>query len=140
MMQTRNVLFALTFVAGALYAQTPAGSPSGARDASRIEYLLRPPVRLADRPDTVFGILDRMRYWHVPGVSLAVVDDFKIVYARGFGVTEFGGTTPVDTTTLFLAGSISKPVFATGALRLVEQGKLMLDEDVNARLKSWHLP
>ena len=140
MMQTRNVLFALTFAAGALYAQTPAGSPSGARDVSRIEYLLRPPVRLADRPDTAFGILDRMRYWHVPGVSLAVVDDFKIVYARGFGVTEFGGTTPVDTTTLFLAGSISKPVFATGALRLVEQGKLMLDDDVNARLKSWHLP
>ena len=38
-------------------------------------------MRLADRPDTAFGILDRMRYWHVPGVSLAVVDDFATSFA-----------------------------------------------------------
>jgi CubicO group peptidase (beta-lactamase class C family) len=41
---------------------------------------------------------------------------------------------------LFQAGSISKPVFATAALRLVEQGKLSLDEDVNVKLKSWRVP
>jgi CubicO group peptidase (beta-lactamase class C family) len=73
-------------------------------------------------------------------VSLAVVDNFKIVYASGFGVTEFGGNKLVDTSTLFLAGSISKPVFATGVLQLVEQGKLSLDADINSELKSWKLP
>jgi CubicO group peptidase (beta-lactamase class C family) len=125
----------------ALEAQTPAGvaAPSR-RDAAQIERLLRPGIRIAGRPDTAFDIADRMRYWHVPGVSLAIVDDFKIVYAKGFGVAEFGGSTRVDTTTLFLAGSISKPVFATGAVRLVQQGKLALDEDVNAKLKSWRVP
>jgi CubicO group peptidase (beta-lactamase class C family) len=81
-----------------------------------------------------------MRYYHVPGLSIAVVDDFRIVYAAGFGVTEFGGPTAVDTSTIFLAGSISKPVFATGVLRLVEQGKLTLDDDINRALKSWKLP
>src|SRR2546430_26138 len=138
MTNLRNLLLTLPCAAAILHAQTPAGAPSPTRDAARIDHLLRPAVRIADRPDTAFEILDRMRYWHVPGVSIAVVDDFRIVYARGFGVTEFGGSTAVDTTTLFLAGSISKPVFATGALRLIEQGKLALDEDVNVRLKSWH--
>ena len=46
----------------------------------------------------------------------------------------------MTTSTLFQAGSISKPVAALGALRLVEQGKLALDEDVNARLTTWKVP
>jgi CubicO group peptidase (beta-lactamase class C family) len=110
------------------------------RNAAVIEQLMRQAVRIPGKPDSAFGVIDRMRYWHVPGMSLAIIDDFKIVYARGIGVTEFGGNTPVDTTTLFLAGSISKPVFATGVLRLVQDGKLSLDEDVNVKLKSWRLP
>ena len=55
-------------------------------------------------------------------------------------MTEKGGESPVTTATLFQAGSISKPVSALGALRLVEQGKLALDEDVNARLVTWKVP
>jgi CubicO group peptidase (beta-lactamase class C family) len=124
----------LTLTATATAAQS---RPSG---AASLMNRLKPAIRLEGRPDTSFNILDRMRYYHVPGVSLAVVDDFKIAWAAGFGVTEFGGNKLVDTTTLFLAGSISKPVFASGALRLVEQGKLTLDTDINATLKSWKLP
>lgn len=116
-----------------LAAQT---SPSPAT----IEHRLRGVVHIADRPDTAFDLLDRMRLYRVPGVSIAVIDSFRVVFAKGYGVVEYGGGMPVDSTTLFLAGSISKPVFATGALRLVEQGKLNLDEDVNHTLKSWHLP
>jgi CubicO group peptidase (beta-lactamase class C family) len=118
---------------------TPAllsAQPAAASVANR----LKPVVQLEGRADTSFSILDRMRYFHVPGVSIAVVDDFKVAWAGGFGVTEFGGSVRVDTTTLFLAGSISKPVFASGALRLVEQGKLSLDTDINATLRSWKLP
>ena len=135
-------LIALLLAGAPLIAQTPAGTQRATvtRDARRIDRTLRAGVRLADRPDTAFSLLDRMRYYHVPGVSLAIIDDYRIVFAAGYGVKEFGGTQPVDTTTLFLAGSISKPVFATGALSLVEQGKLSLDEDVNRSLVSWHLP
>ena len=118
---------------------TPALLSAQAGAASVVDRL-KPVVRIDGRPDTSFSILDRMRYFHVPGVSIAVVDDFKLAYAAGFGVNEFGGSTRVDTTTLFLAGSISKPVFASGALRLVEQGKLSLDTDINATLRSWKLP
>jgi CubicO group peptidase (beta-lactamase class C family) len=120
--------------ANAISAQTARPDPS------RIEHGLRALVRVAGGPDTTFDIRDRMRLYHVPGLSVAVIDDFRVVWAKGFGVKEFGKPEQVDTTTLFLAGSISKPVFATGVLALVEQGKLSLDEDVNARLRSWRLP
>jgi CubicO group peptidase (beta-lactamase class C family) len=92
------------------------------------------------RADSALDLLARMRFYHVPGVSIAIVDGSRVVFARGYGVTEFGGSTAVDSTTLFLAGSISKPVFASGVLQLVAKGTLSLDEDVNRRLTSWHLP
>ena len=76
----------------------------------------------------------------IPAISIAVIDDYRIVCAKGYGVTEKGGTAPVTPKTLFLAGSISKPVAALGALYLVEQGKLSLDEDVNVKLTTWKVP
>ena len=75
-----------------------------------------------------------------PGLSVAVIEGYKIVWAKGYGTTELRGTTPVTTETLFQAGSISKPVAATGMLALVEEGKLSLDEDVNVKLKTWKVP
>lgn len=81
-----------------------------------------------------------MEAYKVPGLSFAIIDDFKIVSAQGLGVTEAGGTTPVTARTLFQAGSISKPVATMGALSLIEQGRLSLDDDVNRKLKSWKVP
>ena len=81
-----------------------------------------------------------MRHSHVPGASVAVVDGGAIVWARGYGVTERGKETAVTAKTLFQAASISKPVTATATLRLVEQGRLALDEDVNHYLRSWRVP
>ncbi|AQR69471.1 hypothetical protein BZG29_14830 [Janthinobacterium sp. LM6] len=81
-----------------------------------------------------------MQMRQIPGLSLAVIENGKIVRAQGYGVTEKGGKTPVGPHTLFQAGSVSKPVAALGALHLVEQGKLGLDEDVNPRLLTWKLP
>jgi CubicO group peptidase (beta-lactamase class C family) len=82
---------------------------------------------------------DRMAAWHVPGVSIAVIHHGVIEWAQGFGVASVGGA-PVTAETLFQAGSISKPVAAMGTLRLVQEGKLSLDTDVNKALTSWKLP
>jgi len=60
--------------------------------------------------------------------------------SKNYGVIEVGSNTPVTTHTLYQAGSINKPVAATGALRPVEQGKLSLDENVNVKLKTWKVP
>jgi CubicO group peptidase (beta-lactamase class C family) len=81
-----------------------------------------------------------MELYNVPGLSIAVIDDYKIIWTKAYGVTDVGSDKPVTTKTLFQAGSISKPVAATGALFLVEKGKLSLDEDVNLKLKTWKLP
>lgn len=85
-------------------------------------------------------IADRMEYHNVPGVSIAVINDFEIEWAKGYGVLELGGSEPVTPETLFQAGSVAKPVTAVGALYYVEQGLLDLDENVNDRLVSWRVP
>jgi len=115
-------------------------SPPGLADRiQRIENGLLPPVLIKGRSDAM-KLFDRMKYYRVPGVSVAVINNGRIEWARGYGVIEAGGTQPVTSETLFEAGSISKPVAAMAVLRLVEQGKLDLDEDVNQKLVSWKVP
>jgi CubicO group peptidase (beta-lactamase class C family) len=139
-MRALALSLALGTTLGVAPAPAHAQTSDGQRVGERIANGLRPTVRIAGGSDTSFTITERMVRYHVPGVSVAVIDNWRIVWARGFGVTDFAGRNLVDTATLFLAGSISKPVFASGALTLVEQGTLALDEDVNARLTSWKLP
>jgi CubicO group peptidase (beta-lactamase class C family) len=92
----------------------------------------------ADKLDDFIGAVMHKR--HIPGLSLAVIEDGKIVKAKGYGVADIASDTPVTTTTLFQAGSISKPVAAFGALHLVEKAQLSLDGDVNTQLKAWKVP
>jgi CubicO group peptidase (beta-lactamase class C family) len=86
------------------------------------------------------NLKDRMAYYNTPGVSIAVVNNGKIEWAKGFGVCEQGKSRPVTETTLFQAASISKPMFALAVMRLVQEAKLDLDEDVNRYLTSWKVP
>jgi CubicO group peptidase (beta-lactamase class C family) len=85
-------------------------------------------------------LADRMAFYRVPGVSIAVIDEFEIKWARGHGVLEEGGAEPVTRDTLFQASSISKGVTAVAALRTVEEGLLQLDQDVNDILTAWQVP
>lgn len=92
----------------------------------------------ADPLDDIIKAEMAMR--QIPGLSIAIIENGKIVKAQGYGFTEKNGKTPVTTSTLFQAGSVSKPVAALGALHLVAQGKLALDDDVNSKLVTWKLP
>lgn len=82
---------------------------------------------------------EQLARYHTPGISIAVVNNFEIEWARGFGVCEARKTREVTPDTLFQAGSISKPVFALAVMRLVQEGCLNLDEDVNSYLTSWRV-
>jgi len=87
------------------------------------------------------GALDeQMARHHVPGLSVAVIDDYSIAWTRAHGVADEGTGREVTPETVFQASSISKPVTAAVALRLVEQGLLDLDADVNDTLTSWKVP
>lgn len=77
---------------------------------------------------------------HVPGLSIAVVRDGQIDWAKGYGMLESGKPERVDSISLFQAASISKPVAAVAALRMVQSGLLALDEDVNLKLTLWKVP
>jgi CubicO group peptidase (beta-lactamase class C family) len=121
---------------GALAAQTPAALE---QRIQRLQDGLLPSVIVKGEPVPTTKLADRMAELHVPGVSIAVIHEGKIEWARGFGVTRIGGE-PVTPDTLFQAASISKPVTAMAVLRLVQSGKLSLTTDVNQYLKTWKIP
>jgi CubicO group peptidase (beta-lactamase class C family) len=80
-----------------------------------------------------------MKRFNVPGVSVAVIHDFEVHWAKGYGIADVATGAPVNTETMFQAASISKPVAAMGVLRAVQDGLFGLDDDINSILKSWKL-
>jgi CubicO group peptidase (beta-lactamase class C family) len=103
----------------------------------KVETSLSTPVYI--KGDSTWSIEERMMHYGVPGVSIAVINDGKIEWTKTYGIMDKDSKSPVTKETLFQAGSISKPVAAYGALRLVEQNKVDLREDINTYLKSWKL-
>lgn len=118
---------------------TAQGSTTDQRVA-RVLAGLRPAAEAWGDVPVRWSLSERMAHYKTPGVSIAVVDGGRIAWARGFGVKEAGGSDPVTPATLFQAASISKPVAALATMRLVQEGRLSLDADVNDFLTSWKLP
>jgi len=83
------------------------------------------------------GLLQQFK---VPGVSIAIIKDFKISETFVYGVADVETSVPVTTETMFQAASISKPVAAMASLKAVQEGRFKLDQDINTILKSWKLP
>ncbi len=114
--------------------------PTESNVAALLEQL-QPTIMVVDGDPIETTTLDElMREHHVPGVSIAVIRNGKIDWARGFGLADVETGRAVTPQTLFQAASISIPVAATAALSMVQDGLLDLDEDVNLKLKSWKLP
>lgn len=139
----RKLGFALVLIS-CLAWSAPAQSPaeSKAEVEQHIQHVtsgLIGGVILKGDEHATHTLTDRMKELNVPGVSIAVLHNGKIEWARGFGVRSLGGP-PVNPETLFQAGSISKPLAAMACLRLVQEGKLSLDADVNTYLTSWKFP
>ncbi|HET9638496.1 MAG TPA: serine hydrolase domain-containing protein [Allosphingosinicella sp.] len=127
----------------ALFGTAAAAAPGlGDPDRAAIAALERSVVALpGPRPGPRLAPLaERMRDMNVPAVSVAFIEDGRVKWARAYGEAVAGSGRTVTPATLFQAGSLSKAVAAAGALRLVDQGKLALDEDVNLRLRAWRVP
>ena len=103
-----------------------------------VENGLLPPVLY--KGQKAWNIRERMRFYGIPGVSVAVFANHEVQWAKGYGVMDNETKEPVTDKTLFLAGSISKPVAVMAGLRLVQEGKLSLDADINGALTSWKVP
>jgi CubicO group peptidase (beta-lactamase class C family) len=107
---------------------------------SRVENGLVQPFQIKGEKVEKWNIAERMKHYKVPGVSIAVINNGKVEWAKGYGEREAETGTPVTADTLFQAASISKPVASTVALRMIQDKKLSLDEDVNNKLVSWKVP
>lgn len=138
-MRLEIFLLAAAF-ASTLRADEPANAADSVARIARVENGLLPPARIAGALSEPWTLPARMVHYHVPGVSLAIIDRGEIAWARGYSIARAGDPAPVTPDTLFQAGSLSKPVTAAVALALVKSGRLALDTDVNATLKSWKIP
>lgn len=107
---------------------------------TRVERGLSTPVVVRGAPAQKMSLTERMAFYKVPAVSIALINDGRVEWARAYGMADVARQQPATVQTLFQAGSVSKALSAIGALRLVEQGRLALDEDVNRRLTSWQIP
>ena len=114
-----------------------AAPPESEKIAAVENGLLPANVFEGDKPWT---LQERMQHYGVPGVGIAVIQDFKVAWYKTYGLADRETGEPVVAATLFQAGSVSKPVAAFGALQLVGAGRLTLDSDINSHLVSWKLP
>lgn len=90
-----------------------------------------------DRPST---ILERMLKHNVKGLSIAVIHNYKIAWAKAYGWADEAEKKLMTTETLFEPGSISKSLNAVGILKLAQDKKVDLDADINTYLTSWKFP
>ena len=116
----RAMTLSLVLAALVAFRPAPAQPASGPLDTALVQSLLT--------------------QFNVPGVSIAVIRNFAIEWARGYGVADVETGAKVTADTLFQAASISKPVAAMTSLKAIQDGRFALDQDVNTILKSWHLP
>jgi CubicO group peptidase (beta-lactamase class C family) len=132
-------------IAASLFVPTLAAAQGSAPDSLTIaerrlavERGLR--FQVSIRGELGMQLEERMAVHRVPGVSIAVINGGRVEWARGYGTKRVGAAEPVNATTLFQAASISKPLAALAALRLVREGRFGLDDEVNRLLTSWQIP
>src|ERR1700761_6328452 len=137
------VLVCLNAAAGGAYAGAAAAAAPGSTDSARIQRIengLLPAIVIKGQETHGMNLEERMARYKVPGVSIAFFSGGKIRWTRVYGYADVDKKSPVTPETLFQAASISKPISTLAMLRLVQEGKLSLDEDVNLKLKAWKIP
>src|SRR5581483_5567309 len=91
-------------------------------------------------PATIDALVtSSMREWHVPGVAIAVVENYKVTYLKGYGVSETGKATAVTPDTLFAIASTTKAFTTAGLAILADEGKISWDDPVRRYLPYFHL-
>ena len=90
--------------------------------------------------DSAWNILSRMKHYMIKGVSVAIVHNYKIEWAKGYGWADENARIPVTPETPSQAASISKSLNAVGVLRLAQENKLNMLADINQYLTTWKFP
>ncbi len=136
-MKIKKIIILLTLVG--LIACQQTHETESSPEITTIENSLLKAIQVSGDEPELMNIYDRMEFYKVPGVSIAVVKNGQLAWAKGYGLANTNIGAKIDKNTIFQAGSISKPLAALAALRLVEEGKLELDKDVNTYLQDWKI-
>jgi len=141
--------FAVIFVAWSLIGASARVQAAGEKNlpiAQKIEKMENGLVEFNPGTTPVPGqvpklltLAERMAFYNVPGVAIAMIDHNRIEWTKGYGVLKAGSAAAVTPESFFEAASTTKAVIAVIVLGLVQEGKLDLDADVNGYLKSWHI-
>lgn len=107
------------------------------RFAEKENYVEGLPFPIFDEKKSLF---EKMAEYNIPGLSMAVINNYEVEWAKGFGLKNIHNQDPITTDTIFQAASITKVFMAIMALRLVEKNLLELDEPVNNKLNNWKIP
>jgi CubicO group peptidase (beta-lactamase class C family) len=118
--------------------QLPNYSPEVERKIKQVEENLTGAVQIEGQK--AWTIKDRIAFHKIPGVSIAVIKNYKLEWAKGYGWADASEKREVTSQTLFQAASISKSLNGVGVLKLVQDKKLDLSTDINTYLKSWKFP
>lgn len=105
----------------------------------QVENNLSSWVQIENNPK-MWTLAERMKFYHANGISITVIKDYKIEWTKSYGWADSLEQRPVTAITRFQAGSNSKSLNAIGVLKLVQDGKVNLNEDINKYLKTWKFP
>jgi CubicO group peptidase (beta-lactamase class C family) len=142
---------------GAMGAQAKEAAPAlmqllydpdqDVRWAANLALRMIDPGTLDNTPDwrSTAAVLDSlapelMKELHIPGASIALIDNRKLIWSKSYGIARVDQPVPVTDETLFEACSMTKPVFAYIVLKLAEQGLLDLDRPLAEYLRESYIP
>ena len=139
-MRTNFLFFCIFFtsIGSYLNAQSSSYSPETEERIRLVENNLAGWV-LTGNGDT-WSLVERMRNYNINGLSIAVIHNYQIEWAKGYGFANVSEQRPVTENTPFQAASISKSLNSVGILKLVQDKKLDLNTDINNYLVSWKFP
>jgi CubicO group peptidase (beta-lactamase class C family) len=95
---------------------------------------------LSKNSDSLYSLKDAMNLHDLKGVSVAVFENYKVIWTGTWGIKDVDSGEPIDVNTAFSTASISKPITATLFAILEEKGLINLKDPVSIYLKRWKLP
>src|SRR5215467_10607049 len=132
-------LFSSLVCSTSVFAQTPSHYSSDVENKiKQVEENLVGRVKIDGRPN--WTLQERMAHYKIRGLSIAVVHNYQIEWAKAYGWADSAEKRPVTVHTVFQAASISKSLNAVGLLKLAQDKKLNLNDDINNHLTSWKFP
>jgi CubicO group peptidase (beta-lactamase class C family) len=135
----KHLIFPVIFLFALFFSSNTYSQSADTTDRiKQVENNLTGPILVeGDIPYTIAG---QMAQYNIKGVSVAVIHNYKLEWAKGYGWADEGLKIPVTAQTLFQAASISKSVNSVGVLKLVQDKKIDLYADINTYLTTWQFP